>query len=56
MMIIQLAVPSAPGTNAGRSISWSRPAQQNVRVLTRSRKFFSWDESFFSIQETRINQ
>src|SRR5438309_7187741 len=52
MVIIQLAVPSAPGTNAGHSISRNKPAQQNLRVSTRPRKFFSWDEHFLATQKT----
>jgi hypothetical protein len=51
MVIIQLVVPSAPGTNAGHSVSRSAPAQQNLRVSTRPRKFFSWErKSFFGLQ------
>jgi hypothetical protein len=45
MMIIQLVVPSAPGTNAGHSVSRSKPAQQNLRVSTVARKVFSWKEN-----------
>jgi hypothetical protein len=48
MVIIQLVVPSAPGTNAGHSLPRSEPAQQNLRVSTRPRKFFSWERKTFS--------
>jgi hypothetical protein len=56
MMIIQLVVPSARGTNAGHSVSRSEPAQQNVRASTCTRKFFSRDpKSFRDSEDSRIN-
>jgi hypothetical protein len=56
MMIIQLVVPSAPGTNASRSESRSEPAQQNVRASNFARKVFSWDEkNFLALKASRIN-
>jgi len=50
MMIIQLAVPSAPGTNAGRSTSRREPAQQNLRASTSARKFFLGTEKVLQLQ------
>jgi hypothetical protein len=41
MVIVQLAVPSVPGTKAGHSLDLSEPAQQNLRVSNCLRKFFS---------------
>src|SRR5579863_6896887 len=56
MMIIQLVVPSARGTNAGHSVSRSEPAQQNVRASTCARKFFSRDpKTFRDSEDSRIN-
>jgi hypothetical protein len=46
MVIIQLVVPSALGTNAGHSVYRSEPAQQNLRASACARKVFSWDRSF----------
>jgi len=46
MVIIQLVVPSALGTNAGHSVYRSEPAQQNLRASTCARKVFSWNQSF----------
>jgi hypothetical protein len=45
MVIIQLVVPSARGTNAGHSVYRSEPAHENLRASTCARKVFSWDQS-----------
>jgi hypothetical protein len=55
MVIIQLAVPSAPGTNAGHSAYRSEPAQQNLRASTVARKDFSQERKRFCGSKTRIN-
>jgi len=55
MVIIQLAVPSAAGTNAGHLAPQNEPAQQNLRAWTRARKLFSQERKSFCGSKVCIN-
>jgi len=55
MVIIQLAVPPASGTNAFHSAPQSEPAQQNLRAWTRARKVFSQERKNVCGSKARIN-
>ena len=50
MVIIQLVVPSALGTNAGHSVYRSEPAQQNLRASACACKVFSWDQTYMRLK------